>query len=146
MLARYWRLRLKWDADQTLTYDNGARVDISIIPWKLSSGALSYGSEISEDLGFGAGETIADEGEVEGTVVDNTSNLYLGFKGILEMTADANSTDGYAYLYIEESADNTQWPSDADDFDITDLKLLAVLPFTTDAEDENRMVNFEVIA
>jgi len=23
MLAKFWRLRMKWDADQTLTYDSG---------------------------------------------------------------------------------------------------------------------------
>jgi len=143
MLAKYYRLRMKWDADQTLTYDNGARIAIRLLPWKLSSGDLSYGTVITEDLGFGAGETIADEGEVEGSVIDNTSNLYWGIKGYFEMTADVNSTDGYAYLYLEESDDNTNWPSDQADFDISDLRLVAVLEFSTDAEDEDRAVNFE---
>lgn len=144
MLAKYWRLRMRWDADQTLTYDNGARVAIRLSPWKLSSGAVSYGTTITEDLGFSAGETIADEGEVEGSVNDNTSNLYWGIKGYFEMTADANSTDGNAYLHIEESDDNTNWPSDLADFSINDLRLVAVLPFSTDAEDEKRAVNFEI--
>lgn len=135
---------MRWDADQTLTYDNGARVAIRLSPWKLSSGAVSYGTTITEDLGFSAGETIADEGEVEGSVNDNTSNLYWGIKGYFEMTADANSTDGNAYLHIEESDDNTNWPSDLADFSINDLRLVAVLPFSTDAEDEKRAVNFEI--
>ena len=144
MLQRYWRLRGKWDGDQTLTYNNGARIDISMIPWKLSSGDLSYGSEISEDLGFGSGDTIADDGEDEGSVVDNTSNLYWGINGTLDMIADQNSTDGTYYLYLEESPDNTVWPSDQEDFDCTkDLHLVAVLEFSTDAEDEGRAVNFE---
>ncbi len=143
MLAKYWRLRMKWDADQTLTYNSGARIAIRMCPWQLSSGALSYGVTITDDLGFGAGETIADEAEVEGAVNDNTSNLYWGIKGYFEMTADVNSTDGNAYLYLEESDDNTNWPSDQADFAVTDLRLVAVLPFSTDAEDEDRAVNFE---
>jgi hypothetical protein len=142
MLAKYWRLRMRWDADQTLTYDNGARIAIRCGPWKIASGNLSYGTVITEDLGFGAGETIADEGQVEGSVVDNTSNLFWGIKGIFQLTADANSTDGTAYLYLEESDDNSTWPSDADDFEITDLRSIATLTLSTDAEDEDRMTNF----
>ena len=145
MLAKYWRLRLKWDADQTLTYNDGARIVIRSLPWKLSSGDLSYGAAITEDLGFGAGETIADEAEVEGSVVDNTSNLYWGIKGYFEMTADLTSTDGTAYLYIEESDDNTNWPSDQADFDIEKhLRLIATLAFSTDAADESAGTNFEL--
>jgi len=144
MLAKYWRLRLQWVADQTLTYDSGARIDISMIPWKITSGALEYGTEISDDLGFGAGETIVTTGEVEGTVVDNSTNLYLGIKGTLDMIADANSTDGTAYLFIEESPDNVVWSSDQEDFDVDeDLRLIATLTFSTDAVDEGRTVNFE---
>lgn len=143
MLAKYWRLRMKWDADQTLTYDSGARIAIRCSPWKIASGNLSYGTTITEDLGFSASETIVNTGEVEGTVVDNTSNLYWGIKGYFEMIADVNSTDGNAYLYLEESDDNSNWPSDQADFAITDLRLVAVLPFSTDAEDEDRAVNFE---
>src|SRR5574343_1467803 len=93
MLAKYWRLRMRWDADQTLTYNNGARIAIRLCPWKFTNGALEYGTTITEDLGFGSGETIADEGEVEGTVQDNTTDKFLGIKGYFEMTADANRTD-----------------------------------------------------
>lgn len=143
MLAKYWRLRMRWDADQTLTYDEGARIAIRMTPWKLSSGALSYAATITDDLGFSAGETIADEGQVEGSVNDNTSNLYWGIKGYFEIIADVSSTDGCAYLYLEESDDNSNWPSDQADFDISDLRLVAVLAMTTDAVDEGRAVNFE---
>lgn len=135
---------MKWDADQTLTYNDGARIAIRLSPWKLVSGDLSYGTTITEDFGFGAGETIVDEGEVEGSVNDNTSNLYWGIKGYFEMTADVSSTDGVAYLFLEESDDNTNWPSDQDDFDIErDLRLVSTLIFSTDAVDESRGTNFE---
>jgi|GEM_PF-6932640 len=144
MLAKYWRLRMLWNADQTLTYVNGARIAIRLAPWKLTNGLLTYGETIEEDLGFGAAETIVTTGQVEGTARDNTTNLYWGVKGFFKLTADQTSTDGTAYLYLEESDDNTNWPSDQEDFDINDLRLVAVLPLTTDAEDESRAVNFEL--
>lgn len=144
MLAKYYRLRMQWVADQTLTYNDGARIAIRLCPWKITAGALVYGTTVEEDLGFGAGETIVTTGEVEGSVIDNTSNLYLGVKGYFEMIADVTSTDGTAYLFLEESDDNTNWPSDQADFDCDiDLVCVATLTFSTDANDEDRAVNFE---
>lgn len=144
MLAKYYRLRGRWVADQTLTYDTGARISIQHVAWKLLSGVLSYSSQVTDDLGFSAGETIATTGEVEGTVRDNTTDLYWGVKGTLKVIADANSTDGTFYLHLEESDDNTLWPSDMADFDCDrDLRLLCALAMSTDAEDESRAVNFE---
>jgi len=143
MLAKYWRLRMLWEADQTLTYNDGARVVVRSSPWKIGAdGALTYGTTIEENLGFVADGTIADDGEVEGTAVDNTSNLYYGVNGYFEVTADANSTDGTAKLYLEESDDNTNWPSDQADFAVTDLSLVCVLTMSTDAVDESRGKNF----
>ena len=144
MLAKYYRLRMQWVADQTLTFNDGAAIAIRMLPWKLTAGALVYGTVITDDLGFGAGETIVTTGEVEGTVVDNTSNLYLGVKGTFKLTADVSSTDGMAYLFLEESDDNSTWPSDMADFDCAiDLRLIAALTMSTDAVDETRAVNFE---
>ena len=142
MLAKYWRLRMLWVADQTLTYDSGARVVVRCSIWKLVAGVLTYGTTVVEDLGFGASETIANGGEVEGSVVTNTD--YWGVKGYFKITADADSTDGTAYLFLEESDDNSNWPSDQTDFDINeDLRLVGVLTFSTDAVDESRGTNFE---
>ena len=144
MLAKYYRLRMQWVADQTLTFDSGAYIAIRMLPWKLTAGALVYGTVATDDLGFSAGETIATTVEVEGTVVDNTTDLYLGVKGTFKMAADVSSTDGTAYLFLEESDDNSTWPSDMADFDCDiDLRLIATLTFSTDAVDETRAVNFE---
>jgi hypothetical protein len=100
---------------------------------------------VTEDLGFGAGETIVTTGQVEqATPTDNTTDKYWGVQGTFKMTADANSTDGTAYLYLECSDDNSIWPSDMADFDCDmDLRCIATLVFSTDAEDETRAVNFE---
>ena len=143
MLAKYWRLRMLWTADQTLTYNDGARVAVRMSPWKIgANGALSYGTTIEDDMGFAAGGTIATTVEVEGDVNDNTVNLYYGVNGYFSVTADLSSTDGTATLYLEESDDNTNWPSDQADFDINDLILVCALPMTTDAVDEPRAKNF----
>ena len=142
MLAKYWRLRMVSDLDETLTYNNDARIAIRMMPWKIASGNLSYGTVITEDLDFGAAETIANGVEVEGSVNDNTSNLYWGIQGTFEIIADVSGTGGTAYLYVEESDDNSTWPSDQADFDITDLECVATLAMSTDAVDEDRAVNF----
>jgi hypothetical protein len=145
MLGKYYRLRGRWVADQTLTYDNAARIAIQFVKWKLTNGVLEWSAQVTEDLGFSAGETIATTGEVEqATPTDNTTDKYWGIKGTLKVIADANSTDGTFYLYIEESDDNTLWPSDMADFDCdADLRLLCALTLSTDAEDESRAINFE---
>ena len=145
MLGKYYRLRGRWVADQTLTYDSAARIAIQFVKWKLLNGVLTFSAQVTEDLGFSAGETIATTGEVEqATPTDNTTDLYWGVKGTLKVIADADSTDGTFYLYIEESDDNTLWPSDMTDFDCDrDLRLLCALTLSTDAVDESRAVNFE---
>ena len=144
MLSKYYRLRVINSTDQTLTYDNAARVSVIMSPWKFTSGAMAYGSDITDTAFLAGGGSIVATAEAEGTVQDNTTNLYIGVKGIFEVTADVSSTDGDVVLYLEESPDNTIWPSDQADFDISDLKVAAVLTMSTDASDEDRAVNFEI--
>jgi len=139
MLPAYWRLRVRNSTDQTLTYNEAARINVIVTPWKMTSGAMAQGVNISDDLGFDAGENIAVNGESEGDVQTNTSNLYIGFTGIFQVIADVTSTDGTVDLYMEVSPDNTNWPSDQADFDITtDCILLAKLAMSTDDVDEGR--------
>jgi len=145
MLPKYYRLRVLNSTDQTLTYDNAARINVRMSPWKLVSGAVSYGTTITDDLGFDAGETIAADGQSEGDVQDNTSNLYWGINGFFEVIADVSSTDGPVYLYLEESDDNSNWPSDGADFDIEKhMILIAVLNMSTTAVDQDASTNFVI--
>ena len=142
MLPKFYRFRTLWEADQTLTYANAARVEIDVQPWKITSaGALEYATVITSDMGFSSG-TIADDGENESAVQDNTSFLDFGFDGTLKVIADANSTDGTMTLFMERSDLNGNWPSDLADFDIHDLTVLCKLDMSTDAEDEGRAKNF----
>jgi hypothetical protein len=143
MLAKFYRLRFLWIADQTLTFADGARVNVRMSPWKLLAGVLTFDTTITDDMGFTSG-TIVTAGESEGGVNTNTSDLNWGIKGFFEVTADLSSTDGSGYLYLEESDDNINWPSDAADFDIlTDMRLVGVVTLSTDAVDEDHSVNFE---
>ncbi len=144
MLPKYWRLRILNATDQILTYADGARVNVRMSPWKLVSGALSYGTTITDDMGFTTG-TIAIDAESEGDAQDNTSNLYWGVNGFFEVIADLSSTDGPAYLYLEESDDNTNWPSDGADFDIEKhMTLIAALDLSTLAVDQDASMNFVI--
>lgn len=139
MLSAYWRLRVRNSTDQTITYDAAGRLNVVVTPWKMTSGAMAQGANITDDIGLGAGGSIAAAAELEGDVQDNTSNLYIGFTGYFQVVADVTSTDGTVDLYMEVSADNSVWPSDQADFDITaDCILLARLAMSTDAVDEGR--------
>jgi hypothetical protein len=144
MLAPYWRLRILNSTDQTLTYADGARINVRMRPWKLTSGDLAYGASIVDDMGFTTG-TIVATGESEGDVQDNTTNIYWGINGFFEVIADLNSTDGAVYLYLEESDDNTNWPSDAADFDIEKhMTMIAALELSTTAVDQDASINFVI--
>ncbi len=146
MLGRYYSFTVLSDLDQTLTYDNAARISISYTEWKMESGVYSD-NLVTDDFGFVTGSTLADTEQIGTTHVDNTSNNFMGIVGDFKVTADANSTDGNMYLYLQKSTDNTFWPSGKADFDITtDMTLVCVLPLTTDAEDETRGTNFEIPA
>jgi len=144
MLAKYYRFRVLNDTDQTITYANAGRVDLAWIPYKFgTTGALEYGTEVTQEV-IASGETIAADAEDEGAVVDNSTDLYIGLKGTFRVVADVSSTDGTVYLYVEESTDNTIWPSDQADFEITDLFFVAAVALSTDAVDEGRAKNFEI--
>lgn len=142
MLPEFYRFRVRNETDQTFTFNNAARIEVHITPWKMTSGAMAQGAVISDTTSLLAADgTLAANAETEGAVIDNTSNLFIGFTGVFYCKADANSTDGTMDLYIEFSTDNSRWPSDLADFDITtDMILLGKLTLSTDAEDEDRAI------
>lgn len=142
MLPEFYRFRVVNNTDQTFTYDNAARIEVHVTPWKMTSGAMAQGTIIADTTAFlNTGGTLAAASETEGTVIDNTSNLFIGFTGTFYCKADVNSTDGTMDLYMEFSTDNSRWPSDLADFDITtDMILLGKLTLSTDAVDEDRAI------
>ena len=142
MLAKFWRLHMINNTGQTMDFDAGARIAIRVMAWKISSGNLTFDTVITEDLGFIATNTIADGGIVEGTVVDNTSELQWGFNGTFEITHDVDAALGSVDLYLETSDNDGNWPSDSDDFVITDLILLQSMAIDNSAVDVSRSKNF----
>jgi hypothetical protein len=145
MLPEFYRFRVVNNTDQTFTFDNAARIELNITPWKMTSGAMAQGAIISDTTAFlNTGESIIATAEVEGAVIDNTSNLFMGFTGTFYGKADVTSTDGSLDLYVEFSTDNSRWPSDMADFDIVQhCILIAQLVFSTDAADEDAAVNVQ---
>jgi len=143
MLGAYYRFRVKNRTDQTFTYDNDARIELKIIPWKFVSGAVEQQTVISVTTDFlDSGETIAASSEVESAVIDNTSDLNIGFTGTFYGKADVTSTDGTLDLFMEMSTDNSRWPSDMADFDIEEhMIFIGALTFSTDAVDEDAAVD-----
>jgi hypothetical protein len=143
MLAQFWRLRMINETGQTMTFNDGAAIAVRAQGWKIgASGAITYGTVITEDMGFGAGETIVDDGEVEGTVVDNSTNKFYGINGTFTVTHDLDAASGVCRLYLEFSDEDGNWPSDASDFVITDLIQIAVLNIDNSDVDKSRSCNF----
>jgi len=144
MLAKYYRFRVLNSTDQTITYNSDGRIELAWIPWKYTSGAVAIAAEVTQSIIIADG-SLAAAAEAEGAVVDNSSNLYVGLKGTFRVIADVTSTDGTMYLYMEESTDNTIWPSDQADFAIAnDLIFVCSLAMSTDATDEGRAKNFSL--
>jgi len=142
MLPEFYRFRVLNSTDQTFTYNDAARIEVHVTPWKMTSGAMAQGALIEDTSSLlTTGGTLAAAAQAEGAVIDNTSNLYIGFTGLFYCIADVTSTDGTMDLYLEWSYDNTLWPSDLADFDITtDCILLGKLTLSTDAGDEGRAI------
>jgi len=146
MLPAYYRFRVLNKTDQILTYANGARVDVKATPWKMTAGAMAYGTAIEDSTSIlNTGETIAVDGEAAGDVHNNSSDKFCGLKGVFKIISDQTSTDGAFYLYMEESPDNVIWPSDLSAFSITKhCILVAVLEVATTGTNKGAAVNFEI--
>lgn len=144
MLANYWRLRFVNQTGQSMIWNDGDRIAIRIMEWKMVAGVLTRGVVITEDCGFVAGQTILDDGEVETAVVNNTgaANNWWGAHGTFEITHHLDAAVGVCRLYLEFSDNNGNWPSDSDDFVITDLIQISVLPIDNSGDDKSRSVNF----
>ena len=145
MLPEFYRFRVVNSTDQTFTYDSGARIEVHVTPWKMTSGSMVQGTLIEDTASLlTTAGTLAAAAQAEGTVVDNTSNLNIGFTGLFYCIADVTSIDGTMDLYLEISYNNTIWPSDLADFDITKhCTLLGKLELSTDAEDEGAAIPIE---
>ena len=128
------------ETGQTMTYADAARIAIRMREWKLVNGVLTRNTVITENLGFASG-TIVDDGEVESAVVTNTDNWW-GVKGIFQILHDLDAAVGQCRLYFEFADSNANWPSDSDDFVITDLIQIAVLDIDNSGVDKTRSVNF----
>ena len=145
MLPKYYRFYIVNNSAQTLTYANAARLEIRTTPWKFTDGALVYGTVAVDTTALlNTGETITDGSASEGTVIDNTSDLYLGLHGYLECKHDVDTAVGAAInLYVESCDDNASWPSDQDDFDPEkDGDHVQYLDIETTAVDKTRGTNF----
>lgn len=140
MLDKYWRLHAVNETGQTLTLADGGLLAARMTPWKLTSGALVYGTVITDDIGQTA--TIADDAVTEGDTQNNITNLYLGILGTFEVTHDLDAAAGEYRLYFEHCEDNSSWPSDASDFVIADLRQVCVLNIDNSAVDKSRSKNF----
>ena len=144
MLQRDYKFHIVNNTGATIEFStDGANNSFTILasPWKAPAGVLEYGSEQT----WFADPTadLTDGASLEASsAVDNSSNLWMGAHCIATLVTDA-ATDGTLQIYYEYSTDGgTTFPSDAADFDITDLIPAATLASVS--PDEDRTVNFEL--
>lgn len=142
VLAKYWRYWFRNDTDAPMDYDLGGRIAIRSMPWKISSGDLNYGTVVTHNTQFTAGETVAAGSSRIASAVNNSSDLYQGVNGTFEITHDQPGASGTCLLFLEFSDNNGNWPSESSDHDIDDLIKISILPIDNSGEDKSRSVNF----
>lgn len=113
MLPQYFELHAvnNLGADIDASSNSGSEhLIVKIKGWKFdSNGALVFGSEITRSLAA----DVADGGtSIIGAVIDNSTDLHLGFVGRVELSSDDATHDGTAEVYLTGSTDNTTFPSD----------------------------------
>ena len=149
MLPKYWRLHFLNDTGVSLVHEetpgDDALIACTSSPWKLVSGAVDYGTAIDDDFGFDSSViTLADGASLEGAVHDNTTLKHFHVNGYLYVqTSDASAIGSYK-LYIEGSEDNTNWPSDSDDFSVTDLDIVKTMLVDASGANSTAAINFEI--
>jgi len=146
MLPKYRRYRIINKSGQVLDKTAGA-IELRLSPWKIASGELEQVAVIVDDLGFDGAADLNDGVSTEGSVIDNTTDLYWGESGVITVLHDVAAADGSFDLYVEYCDDNSTWPSDATDFsdaNITDLQFVCSVPIDNTAVNKSRRVNFEL--
>lgn len=147
MLAQYYELwavnNLGTDIDAS-SNSGSEHLHVRLEPYKFTSGALAYISEVSRDLAV----DLADGGaSVLGLLVDNSGDLALGFNGRMEISSDDTAHDGTVDLYLIEATDGsgTVFPSDHANFNVEeDGIFIASLTFDHDGSGTDvKGVNFE---
>lgn len=149
MLPKWWKLHMLNSSGQLLSFDGDSfagRIAIRISPWKFSSGAKVDGSVIEDDLGFIASGTLANGASIAGAAHNNTSDKFLGASGnTFKVTHNVDAASGVMRLFIEYcDEDGSTWPSDADDFVVTQLTQIAVLPMDPSAVNKSNSINFVI--
>jgi len=142
MLPKYYRFRFINETGGTMAASEGSSIQVRFSPWKLTSGAKVDGTATVDDMGFTGSDTIADDGEVEGTARDNTSDKFLGGHGVFTATPDLDAAVGSCRLYVEHCDNTNFWPSDSNDFVIGDLQQICVLEIDNSGTDKSRRKNF----
>lgn len=144
MLPKAYVFTLVNNTGVTATFDEGARLSLRITQWKFnSSGALVYNTTVVDPMNFVAGQTILNGGQNNSNDFDNSSDLFLGLNGVLEVTHDLATADGRWDLFIQGSDSNGNFPEGTDLFDIEqDADIIKSLRFVSSGEDENNSMDF----
>lgn len=146
MLPQYRKYVLVNKSGQTLTFNSNGRINVKETCWLVDTdtGKVTYTQLSDDDLGFIAGQSVADDAEVVGdTEIDNTVNGYLGSQVQLEITHDEGAAaDGTFELYMAGGDATGELPTDASGYagaPANGLRLIGVLTWESNGLDDEVM-------
>ena len=120
MVPQFYRFVVVNNSGQLLTFNNNGRINVKNTAWILDpdTGKVTYTQLADDDLGFIAGQSLADGAEIVGDVeINNTVNLYIGLQVQLEITHDEGTAivagNGGFSLYISAGDATGELPTDA---------------------------------
>jgi len=145
MLAQFTKPIVVNNSGQTVTYNNNGRLNLkrTAIHFNTTDGKVVYTPLADDDLGFIAASSLADGAEIEGSEIDNTSNLYVGMQFQIEVTHDeGTAADGTFDLYLDGGDATGELASDASGYasaEANKLEPIGALTWESNGQDDELM-------
>jgi hypothetical protein len=141
-LSKYFKLHIVNNTGATINFGTGAANNTFVImgmPWKLTSGALVYGTEAT--IFADPSSDLTNGSSTEGSEIDNSSNLNLGYFCRADLQTD-NASAGTVDIYVEYATATGVYPSDEADFDAEEDLIWVAQVVSGGTAAEHRGCNF----
>ncbi|MCK5604182.1 hypothetical protein KAR91_20005 [Candidatus Pacearchaeota archaeon] len=130
MLPKFSKFIVVNNSGQTLTFNNGGRLNLKVTGWIVdpSTGKITYTPLTDDDVNFIAANTLADGSEQLADEIDNTTNLFLGYLVQLEVTHDEGTlADGTFDVYLAQGDATGELQTDASGYASAEANKLPVV-------------------
>jgi len=130
MLSKFYGFVVVNNSGQLVTFNNNGRLNLKITGVYIdpATGLLDLNQLADDNLGFVAGQSMANGAERQCTEIDNSVNLYVNALVQLEVTHDeGTAADGAFDIYYEAGDATGELPSDASGYDDAETNRLTYL-------------------